>query len=38
MDAVLAGVLGVPLHFSVEIGNREGFGELHAAVALDPGR
>ena len=37
MDAVLAGVLGMPLHLAVEIRYRKGVRELHATVALDPG-
>src|SRR5689334_7955366 len=37
MDAVLASVLGMPLHLAVEIRYRKGVRELHATVALDPG-
>ena len=29
MNAVLAGIFTVPLHLTVEIGDREGFGKLH---------
>ena len=36
MNAILAGIFAVPLDLSVEIGDREGLGKLHAAIALDP--
>jgi hypothetical protein len=36
MDAVLAGILVVPLDLTVEIGDREGVGKFYATVALDP--
>ena len=36
MNTVLAGILGMPLHLAVEIGDRESAGESEAAIALDP--
>src|SRR5437763_13150403 len=36
VDAVLAAILAVPLHLSIKVGDHEGFGKLHAAIALDP--
>src|SRR4051812_14139142 len=36
VDTVLAGVLAVPLHLSIEIGDCEGLSKVHTAVALDP--
>ena len=35
MDAVLAGILTVPLDLTVEIGDREGLGKFYATVAFD---
>src|SRR6516165_8602729 len=34
VDAVLAGIFGVPLHLTIEVGDRKGLGKLHATVAL----
>ena len=34
MDTVLAGILAVPLHLAIEVGDRKGRGKLHATVAL----
>src|ERR1700722_17780173 len=36
MDTVLAGIFTVPLHLTVEIGDREGLGKSYATVVLDP--
>jgi hypothetical protein len=33
MDPVLAGIFTVPLHLTVEIGDREGLGKVHVTVA-----
>src|SRR3954452_22089350 len=35
VNAILAGIFAVPLDLAVEIGDREGLGKLHAAIALD---
>jgi len=34
VDTVLAGIFAVPLHLTIEVGDRKGLGQLHAAVAL----
>src|ERR1700757_847767 len=36
VNAILAGIFAVPLDLAVEIGDREGLGKLHPAIALDP--
>src|SRR6516162_6774314 len=36
VDAVLAGISAVPLYLAVEVGDREGLGKFHPAIALDP--
>jgi hypothetical protein len=36
VDAVLAGIPAVPLYLAVEVGDREGLGKFHPAIALDP--
>src|SRR5207248_376331 len=36
MDTVLAGILTVPLHLTVEIGDRESLRNFYVTVALDP--
>src|SRR5882762_5004147 len=36
VDAILAGIPAVPLYLAVEIGDREGLGKFHPAIALDP--
>ena len=34
VDTVLAGIFAVPLHFTIEVGDRKGLGKLHTTVAL----
>src|SRR4029079_9299566 len=36
MDAVLPGILAMPLYLAVEVGDGKGLGKVEAAVAFDP--